>query len=343
MSKYIGPSEKLLQRTQRLMRAKHYSRRTEKAYLGWIRRFILFHGKRHPAHMGKEEIETYLSHLATKRKVAASTQNQALSAILFLYRTVLDKPADFRIDAVRARRPKRVPTVLSQEEVRKVLDSPTGTHSLMARLLYGGGLRASECTRLRVKDIDFSLRQIVVRNGKGAKDRFTILPDSIVPQLRAHLSRVHLLHRSDLSQGYGQTHLPYSLARKYPGADREWIWQYVFPSRRLTFDTTANTMRRHHLSISSLQKAVRNAAKLCRVEKRVSTHTFRHSFATHLLENGYDIRTVQDLLGHKDVKTTMIYTHVLKRGGFAVRSPLDPREGRRPAVREIEELPYAVG
>ncbi len=281
MSKYFGPSEKLLQRTQRLMRAKHYSPRTEKAYLGWIRRFILFHGKRHPAHMGREEIETYLSHLATKRNVAAFTQNQALSAILFLYRTVLDKPDDYRIDAVRARRPKRVPTVLSQEEVRRVLSSLTGTHSLMARLLYGGGLRSSECVRLRVKDIDFSLRQIVVRDGKGAKDRLTILPDSIVTQLQAHLSRVRLLHRNDLSQGYGQTHLPYSLARKYPGADREWIWQYVFPSRRLTFDTTANTMRRHHLSTSSLQKAV--------------------------------------------------------------RSPLDPREGRRRDIREIEELPYAVG
>lgn len=281
MGQIFSPSEKLLDRTQRLLRAKHYSHRTEKAYLGWIRRFILFHGKRHPVHMGRKEIEVYLSHLATKRKVAASTQNQALSAILFLFRTVLERPTDYRIDAVRARRPKRVPTVLSQEEVRRVLSSLTGTHSLMARMLYGGGLRSSECVRLRVKDIDFSLRQIVVRDGKGAKDRLTILPDSIVSQLQAHLSRVRLLHRNDLSQGYGQTHLPYSLARKYPGADREWIWQYVFPSRRLTFDTTANTMRRHHLSTSSLQKAV--------------------------------------------------------------RSPLDPREGRRRDIREIEELPYAVG
>ena len=323
MSKYFGPSEKLLQRTQRLMRAKHYSRRTEKAYLGWIRRFILFHGKRHPAHMGREEIETYLSHLATKRKVAASTQNQALSAILFLYRTVLDKPDDFRIDAVRARRPKRIPTVLSRQEVRGILRSLTGTHSLMARLLYGGGLRSSECARLRIKDIDFSLHQIVVRDGKGAKDRLTILPESVMLELQAHVSRVRLLHRHDLSQGYGAVHLPYSLARKYPGADREWVWQYVFPSRSLTPDKTANTMRRHHMSTSGLQKAVQTAARLCRVEKRVSTHTFRHSFATHLLEDGYDIRTVQDLLGHKDVKTTMIYTHVLNRGGMAVRSPLD--------------------
>ena len=323
MSKYFGPSEKLLERMQRLLRAKHYSRRTEKAYLGWIRRFILFHGKRHPVHMGKEEIEAYLSHLATKRKVAASTQNQALSAILFLYRTVLEKPNDLRIDAVRARRPKRIPTVLSKKEALSVLGSMTGVHSLMARLLYGGGLRASECARLRIKDIDFSLHQIVVRDGKGAQDRLTILPESIVAQLQAHLSRIRLLHRHDLSQGYGATYLPYSLARKYPGADSEWVWQYVFPSRRLTPERTANTMRRHHMSTSGLQKAVQRAARLCRVDKRVSTHTFRHSFATHLLEDGYDIRTVQDLLGHKDVKTTMIYTHVLNRGGFAVRSPLD--------------------
>jgi len=273
--------------------------------------------------MGKEEVEVYLSHLATKRKVAASTQNQALSAILFLYRTVLDMPTEFRIDAVRARRPRRVPTVLSREEVRGLLRSLTGTHSLMARMLYGGGLRASECTRLRIKDIDFALHQIVIRDGKGAKDRLTILPDSVVPQLQAHLSRVRLLHRQDLSQGYGASPLPYALARKYPVTDREWIWQYVFPSPRLTPDLTANTLRRHHMSTSGLQKAVRHAAKLCRVEKRVSTHTFRHSFATHLLEDGYDIRTVQDLLGHKDVKTTMIYTHVLNRGGLAVRSPLD--------------------
>lgn len=343
MSKYFGPSEKLLQRTKRLLRAKHYSHRTEKAYLGWIRRFILFHGKRHPAHMGREEIEVYLSHLATKRKVAASTQNQALSAILFLFRTVLEKPGDYRIDAVRARRSKRVPTVLSQEEVRRVLGSLTGTHSLMARLLYGGGLRSSECARLRVKDIDFSLHQVVVRDGKGSKDRLTILPESIMPELEDHLRRIRLTHQHDLSQGYGATTLPYSLARKYPGADREWIWQYVFPSRRLTPDKTSNTLRRHHMSTSGLQKAVRRAAKLCRIEKRVSTHTFRHSFATHLLENGYDIRTVQDLLGHKDVKTTMIYTHVLNRGGFAVRSPLDPQEGGRRAVKETEKLTYAVG
>jgi integron integrase len=334
MAQIASPSEKLLSRTRRLMRAKHYSYRTEKAYLGWIRRFILFHSQRHPVHMGREEIELFLSDLATKQKVSASTQNQALSAILFLYRVVLGKPIESQIDAVRARRPKRVPTVLSKEEVRRVLGCMTGVHSLMARLLYGSGLRASECSRLRVKDLDFALRQIVVRDGKGAKDRLTLLADSVVPDLQSHLHRVRLLHRKDLGLGYGATFLPHALARKYPGAEQEWIWQYVFPSRRLTLDSTSRTMRRHHLSTSGLQKAVRGAAKLSRIKKRVSTHTFRHSFATHLLEDGYDIRTVQDLLGHKDVKTTMIYTHVLKRGGFAVRSPLDRDTDRGRTVRE---------
>ena len=317
------PSEKVIDRTRRVLRRKHYSYRNEQRYLSWIRRFILFHGKRHPIHMGRAEIELYLSHLAEKENVSASTQNQALSAILFLYRSVLDKPPSFPIDAVRARRSHTVPTVLSQDEARRVLGCLSGHHLLMIQLLYGSGLRASECVRLRIKDLDFALRQVVVRDGKGAKDRFSVLPQSVTDPLEIHLRRVKMIHEHDIRAGNRMVHLPYSLSRKYPGADREWIWQYVFPSRRLSPDPRSGVIRRHHMSPSTLHKAVKSAARLARIDKRVTCHTFRHSVATHLLENGYDIRTVQDLLGHKDVKTTMIYTHVLKRGGFAVRSPLD--------------------
>lgn len=279
--------------------------------------------------MGRAEIEAFLTHLAVKDHVAASTQNQALSAIVFLYRTVLDRPLEFPIDSVRARRPRTIPTVLSREELHRVLACLSGRHKLMVQLLYGGGLRASECARLRVKDLDFALRQIVVRDGKGAKDRFTILPQTLAAELRDHLQRAKRMHEQDLRRGLGAVHLPYSLERKYPGAQREWIWQYVFPSRQLSTDPKTAVTRRHHVSPSAMQKAVRKAAKLAQIDKRVTCHTFRHSFATHLLEDGYDIRTVQDLLGHKDVKTTMIYTHVLKRGGFAVRSPLDRESGAR--------------
>lgn len=323
------PAEKILDRTRRVLRRKHYSYQTEKRYVSWIRRFILFHGKRHPIHMGRAEIESYLSHLAEKENVSASTQNQALSAILFLYRSVLDKPPSFPIDAVRARRSRTVPTVLSRDEVRRVLSCLSGHHLLMVQLLYGSGLRASECVRLRVKDLDFALKQVVVRDGKGAKDRYTVLPQSVIDLLEIHIRRVKLIHERDLRTGNGLVHLPYSLSRKYPAADREWIWQYVFPSRRLTPDPRSGIVRRHHMSPSTLHKAVKGAARLARIDKRVTCHTFRHSFATHLLEDGYDIRTVQDLLGHKDVKTTMIYTHVLKRGGLAVRSPLDHDLGAR--------------
>jgi integron integrase len=326
---HSSPAEKLVYRTRRIMRRKHYSYHTEKRYVSWIRRFIRFHSNRHPVHMGRAEIEAFLTHLAVKDRVAASTQNQALSAILFLYRTVLDRPLDFPIDAVRARRSRNVPTVLSREEVYRVLGCLSGRHKLMAQLLYGGGLRASECARLRVKDLDFALQQIVVRDGKGAKDRFTILPQTLASELQDHLHRAKLMHEQDLRRGLGAVHLPYSLGRKYPGAEREWIWQYVFPSRQLSADPMTASTRRHHVSPSALQKAVRKATKLARIEKRVTCHTFRHSFATHVLEAGYDIRTVQDLLGHKDVKTTMIYTHVLKRGGLAVRSPLDHDLGAR--------------
>jgi len=317
------PSEKVIDRTRRILRRKHYSYRTEQRYLSWIRRFILFHGKRHPIHMGRAEIELYLSHLAEKENVSASTQNQALSAILFLYRSVLDKPPSFPIDAVRARRSHTVPTVLSQDEARRVLGCLSGHHLLMIQLLYGSGLRASECVRLRIKDLDFALRQVVVRDGKGAKDRFTVLPQSVIDPLEIHLRRVKMIHEHDIRAGNEMAHLPYSLSRKYPGADREWIWQYVFPSRRLSPDPPSGIIRRHHMSPNTLHKAVKSAARLARIDKRVTCHTFRYSFATLLLENGYDTRTVQDLLGHKDVNTTMIYTHVLKRGGFAVPSPLD--------------------
>lgn len=289
--------------------------------------------------MGRAEIETFLSDLAEKRHVAASTQNQALSAILFLYRSVLDRPPNFPIDAVRARRSKTVPTVLSRQEAHLMLSCLSGPHLLMTNLMYGSGLRATECVRLRVKDLDFALHQLVIRDGKGAKDRFTVLPQSLIGQLRTHLRRVKLIHQRDLSEGHGAVHLPCSLSRKYPGADQEWIWQYVFPSRRLTPDPRSGNIRRHHMSTGSLHKAVKSAARLAKIDKRVTCHTFRHSFATHLLEDGYDIRTVQDLLGHKDVKTTMIYTHVLKRGGMAVRSPLDrdltDRSHPRGSVREF--------
>jgi integron integrase len=291
-----APSEKILDRTRRILRRKHYSYRTEQRYVSWIRRFILFHGKRHPIHMGRAEIEAFLSHLAEKEIVAASTQNQALSAILFLYRTVLDKPPNFPIDAIRARRSKNVPTVLSRQETHLMLSCLSGRHLLMTNLLYGSGLRATECVRLRIKDLDFALRQVVVRNGKGAKDRFTVLPQSIIEPLKIHLRRVKLIHESDLSKGHGAVHLPHSLSRKYPSAEQEWIWQYVFPSRRLTPDPRSGITRRHHMSPGSLHKAVKNAARLAKIEKRVTCHTFRHSFATHLLEDGYDIRTVQDLL-----------------------------------------------
>jgi integron integrase len=314
---------KLLDRVRDAIRLKHYSIRTEEAYVGWIKRYIFFHNKRHPKDMGAAEIEAFLTHLAVNQNVAASTQNQALSALLFLYREVLKQELDRPIDAIRAKRPKRLPTVLTKEETRKVLGCLSGTHQLMAKLLYGSGLRLMECVRLRVKDIDFAQRQIIVRDGKGMEDRVTVLPQSLVEPLQEHLRRVKQLHKQDLAKGYGSVYLPFALERKYPNANREWIWQYVFPATKLSRDPRSGAVRRHHLDESGLQKAVKKAARLAGLSKRVTCHTFRHSFATHLLEGGYDIRTVQELLGHKDVRTTMIYTHVLNRGGLAVRSPLD--------------------
>ncbi len=315
---------KLLDRVRDMLRVKHYSIRTEKSYVSWIRRYILFHGKRHPKDMGVPEIEAFLTHLAVEENVAASTQNQALSALLFLYTQVLDKDLSRDvIDAVRAKKPKRLPVVLTRDEAMAVLAALSGTSQLVARLLYGSGLRLIECLRLRVKDLDFAYRQIIVRDGKGQKDRVTILPAVLVDPLQAHLRRVRMIHQRDLDRGYGSVYLPYALERKYPSAHKEWCWQYVFPAQSRSTDPRSGVVRRHHLSESTVQKAVRRAARLAGIDKLVGCHTFRHSFATHLLEDGYDIRTVQELLGHKDVKTTMVYTHVLNKGGLAVRSPLD--------------------
>jgi len=314
---------KLLDRVRETLRRKHYSYRTEQAYVNWIRRFVLFHNKRHPKDMGVPEIEAFLTHLAVEENVAASTQNQALSALLFLYREVLHQNLDLPIDAARAKKPKRLPTVLTREEVQRVLAQLSGVHLLMAQILYGSGLRLMECLRLRVRDLDFAQHQIIVRDGKGQKDRITVLPEAVVKPLQQHLQHVKRIHAQDLARGYGAVYLPDALVRKYPNAEREWIWQWVFPSARLSVDPRSGAVRRHHADPSGLQKAVRRAAQAAGINKRVTPHTFRHSFATHLLEAGYDIRTVQELLGHKDVKTTMIYTHVMNKGPYAVRSPLD--------------------
>jgi integron integrase len=315
--------KKLLDQVSDAIRLKHYSYRTEQTYIDWIKRYILFHNKRHPKDMGFQEIQTYLSHLASEKKVAASTQNQALSAILFLYRHVLNQEIEFPTDIVRAEKSKTLPTVLTHHEALAVINKMQAVPQLMTKLLYGSGLRLMECLRLRLKDIDFGNHQILVRDGKGEDDRVTILPDSLIPDLDLHLQTVALIHQKDLKQGYGEVHLPYALAHKYPNAAKEIIWQYVFPALSRSIDPVSKKTMRHHADPSVLQKAIRTAAKLAKIDKPVSPHTFRHSFATHLLQNGYDIRTVQELLGHKDVKTTMIYTHVLNRGGLAVKSPLD--------------------
>ncbi len=313
---------KLLDQMRDALRIKHYSYRTEQAYLDWAKRYILFHGKRHPAEMGAPEIREFLAHLAGEKRVSASTQNQALSAILFLYREVLHIDLD-PILLSTAKRPEHIPTVLTPQEVRLVLDRLDGVWKLMAQLLYGSGLRLMECVRLRVKDLDFEYKTITVRDGKGEKDRLVPLPDSVVSDLRRQIERVRLLHEEDLAAGDGEVYLPYALAEKYPNAARELGWQYLFPAVRRSLDPRAGRERRHHIDPSGLQRAVRQAAQQAGLTKRVTCHTFRHSFATHLLQNGYDIRTVQELLGHKDVRTTMIYTHVLQRGGLAVHSPLD--------------------
>ncbi len=314
--------KKLLDQVRDALRVKHYALRTEQTYINWIKRYILFHHKRHPREMSVPEIEAYLTHLAVKKNVAASTQNQALSALLFLYRHVL-KIELGPVDAVRAKQSQHLPVVLTPTEVRQVLGFLSGKPQLMAKLLYGSGLRLMECVRLRVKDVNFSQQQLVVRDGKGMKDRITMLPTSITVTLKLHLRHVRDLHQADLAQGFGSVYLPFALERKFPNANREWLWQYVFPATKRAPDPRTGAIHRHHIHASSLQKAVRKAAQQTGIAKRITCHTFRHSFATHLLENGYDIRTIQELLGHKDVKTTMIYTHVLNKGGLAVRSPLD--------------------
>jgi integron integrase len=314
---------RLLQRVHEAIRVRHYSRRTEEAYVHWIKRLIYFNGKRHPETMGEAEVTAFLNHLAVERHVAAATQNQALSAILFLYREVLGRELPWLDGVQRPSRPPRVPVVLTRSEVERLLAGMTGTRWLIASLLYGAGFRVMECLRLRVKDADLSYRQVLVRDGKGEKDRVTMLPEKLVEPLRGHLERVRLLHARDLREGYGEVHLPYALARKYPRAGRNWHWQFVFPSQHCSADPEDGVVRRHHLYESVPQRAIKEAARVAGIAKPVSCHTLRHSFATHLLEGGYDIRTVQELLGHSDVSTTMIYTHVLNKGGRGVRSPLD--------------------
>ena len=322
-----GPSDpkpkKLLEQVQEALRTKHYSYRTEQTYIDWIKRYILFHKKQHPKDLSVEDIRAFISHLATERKVATSTQNQALSAILFLYRTVLAQEINLPPDLINPSRPKRLPTVLTHEEAMSVINAMRGIPRIMAKILYGSGLRIMECMRLRVRDIDFENHQIIVRGGKGDDDRFTILPNSVAADLKHILQDVKALHQKDLRDGHGEVALPNALGVKYKNAGKEWGWQYIFPASRLSLDPVSGVIRRHHLDETVLQKAIRNAAKLAQIDKDVTAHTFRHSFGTRLLQKGYDIRTIQELLGHKDVKTTMIYTHVLQRGAMAVISPLD--------------------
>jgi integron integrase len=318
---------RLLDRVRDAIRRRNYSYRTEEAYVQWIRRFIYFSGRRHPNEVGAEGVTAFLSHLARERDVAAATQNQALSALLFLYREVLGQPLPWLDELERAKRPARLPAVLTRDEVQRVLAAMRGTPRLMASLLYGSGLRLTECLRLRVKDVDFGYLQIIVRDGKGAKDRVTMLPASLVEPLKQQLLVARAMHEADTAAGYGEVELPDALARKYPRAPYEWAWKFVFPSARLSTDPRTGVIRRHHVYENYVTRALKQAVRAAQVSKHVSCHTLRHSFATHLLEAGYDIRTVQELLGHADVSTTMIYTHVLNKGGRGVASPLDARRG----------------
>jgi integron integrase len=318
------PPPRLLDQVKQTCRLKHFSLKTEKSYSYYIRDYIYFHNIRHPKDMGVDEIRQYLSSLAIEKQVAASTQNIALSALLFLYRDVLKLDLPYIDNIERAKRPRRVPAVFTREEVKAILAQLEGESYLMTSLLYGSGLRLSECLQLRVKDLDFEYRQITVRDGKGQEDRITLLPGRMAEPLKLQLERVRLTHQQDLAQGYGAVALPTALERKYPQANREYKWQYIFPAGKRSIDPHSGVVRRHHAYPDSLQRAVKGAIQKAGIIKHGSCHTLRHSFATHLLEDGYDIRTIQELLGHKDVKTTMIYTHVLNRGGRGVRSPLDP-------------------
>jgi integron integrase len=316
-------TRKLLDQVSDIARFRHLSLRTEEAYRNWIKRYILFHGKRHPRELDAEAVRTFLTHLAVDEHVSASTQNQAFNALLFLYKQVLQVEA-FHIRGVeRARHSRRLPVVFTREESTAVLANMKGARHLIAALLYGSGLRVMEAVRLRVKDIDFTRDEIDVRDGKGEKDRVTMLPHTLKQRLRLQIEAVQRLHREDLRLGYGSVHLPYALDRKYPNAATDFVWQYVFPAERLSRDPPSRKIGRHHISEQNVQRAVKSALRAAGVRKNGSCHSFRHSFATHLLEDGYDIRTVQELLGHKDVRTTMIYTHVLNKGGRGVRSPLD--------------------
>ncbi len=308
------------------IRLKHYSIRTEQAYVDWIKRYIFHFDKRHPKDLGADEVEAFLTHLAVVGKVSASTQNQAKSALLFLYKEVLGQSLPWLDKVEQAKVPKHLPVVLSQAEVQKILSHLNGTHHLVVSLLYGTGMRILEALRLRVKDIDFARKEILIRDGKGFKDRVTMLPMVLIAPLQTHLVRVKAMHEQDLINGFGSVYLPYALAKKFPYAERDWVWQYVFPSNKLSIDPRQEgekQTRRHHIQDQAIQRAVRQAVVDADLSKPATPHTFRHSFATHLLEGGYDIRTVQELLGHSDVSTTMIYTHVLNKGGRGVNSPLD--------------------
>jgi integron integrase len=314
---------KLLDLVKAAIRTRHYSYRTEQSYIQWIKRFVLFHNKRHPNEMGEKEINEFITHLAVKNKVSASTQNQALCAIVFLYKHVLKTDIGDLGEMVWAKKPKRLPAVFTREETKKVLEKLQGTNWLMANLLYGSGLRLTECLQLRVCDIEFEYKQIIVRNAKGFKDRITMLPEILIDKLKTHLVKVKKMHEKDIEAGYGSVYLPYALERKYPNASKEWKWQFLFPATQISTDPRSGTRRRHHIYETVLQKAVKVAIRKAGITKHASCHTLRHSFATHLLERGQDIRTIQELLGHKNIETTQIYTHVLNRGGQGVKSPAD--------------------
>ncbi|HEX4822821.1 MAG TPA: integron integrase [Candidatus Polarisedimenticolaceae bacterium] len=325
MSGLVEPRRpRLLEQVREAVRARHFSRRTERAYVGWIKRFIIASGKRHPIELGPGEVTQFLTSLAVDRHVAPSTQNQALAAILFLYREVLEMDLPWLSDIVRAKRPLHLPVVLSRDEVREVLEKMSGPTALMAGMLYGSGMRLLECCRLRIQDVDFARHEIMVRRGKGGRDRRTMLPARLESRLKEQVAAAFEQHQADLHSGAGHVELPTALVRKYPNASRQWSWQWVFPATRHYTDAETGHVRRHHLHESVLQKAFHDACRLARIAKHATPHTLRHSFATHLLEDGHDIRTVQELLGHREVATTMIYTHVLQRpGGLGIRSPFD--------------------